>query len=345
MADQRDGGIAWCDETWNPIRGCSRVSPGCEHCYAERTAARFSGPGQPYEGIARRKGSGTSLASISKEGRWTGQVRLVPEHLGDPLRWRRPRRIFVNSMSDLFHERLLNSEIDAVFAVMALAPQHTFQVLTKRPARMLDYFSACSASNVWARIEVSARQQYKAHTGKQIAGKTLIGPLPNVWLGVTAEDQQRADERIPLLLQTPAAVRFVSVEPQLGPVNLSEWIERIDHCGSCGEEHGACEPDRCPACGAENSLISTWGLAQARGYRMGTRDPGRDGEDGSQLHWVICGAESGPGARPFDLAWARSLRDQCAAAGVAYFFKQAIVDGKKVSTPPLDGVVHAEFPR
>ena len=119
--------IAWTDETWNPLRGCSRISEGCRHCYAETMAARFSGPGQPYEGTIRN-------------GRWSGNVRIVPEKLGDPLRWTRPRMVFVNSMSDLFHDNVPNEFIAAVFGVIAAAPRHTFQVLTKRPARMLEWF-------------------------------------------------------------------------------------------------------------------------------------------------------------------------------------------------------------
>lgn len=248
MSDQRDGGIAWTDETWNPIRGCSRVSPGCENCYAERMAARFCGPGQPYEGLA-------------KDGRWTRRVRLVEERLCDPLRWKRPRRVFVNSMSDLFHEDLDLDDIARVFAVMDLAAQHTFQVLTKRPGRMSDYMRA--------RYDVC--------------------PAPdNIWLGVSVEDQQRADERIPLLTNTPAALRFISCEPLLGPVSLRRFQRKIG--------------------------------------------------------WVIAGCESGPGARPMDLEWVRSLRDQCVAAGVPFFFKQAIVNGRKDPAPWLDGRPWAEFP-
>lgn len=177
MGDQRNGGITWTEETWNPIRGCSKVSAGCANCYAETMAARFSGEGQPYAGLIT-------------DGHWNGAVCLVLEHLEDPLRWKRPRRVFVNSMSDLFHEELSFQEIASIFAVMAAAPQHTFQVLTKRPGRMRAFFE-------------------------------VHEPLPNVWLGVSAEDQttlRRAWE----LLKTRAAVRFLSLEPLLGPVDLDE---------------------------------------------------------------------------------------------------------------------------
>ncbi|GGA80852.1 hypothetical protein GCM10011507_35100 [Edaphobacter acidisoli] len=128
-------GISWTDATWNPIRGCSRVSEGCRHCYAERAAYRFSGPGQPYEGLVQIGADG------KRRPQWNGQVRFVEEHLLDPLKWTRPRRIFVNSMSDLFHENVTDDMRDKIFAVMALCPQHTFQVLTKRPERMLKWFT------------------------------------------------------------------------------------------------------------------------------------------------------------------------------------------------------------
>lgn len=181
--------IAWTDATWNPVRGCSRVSPGCENCYAEKVAARFSGPGQPYHGLAVMGPHGA---------RWTREVRLVPEHLEDPLRWRRPRRIFVNSMSDLFHESLAEHDIDLVFDVMEkpLAQDHVFQILTKRADRMRSYVT-----------------------------KRARPVVRNVWLGVSVEDQERAEERIPDLLQTPAAVRFVSYEPALGAVEFAwPWL-------------------------------------------------------------------------------------------------------------------------
>jgi protein gp37 len=172
--------IQWTDRTWNPVRGCSRVSAGCERCYAERLAYRFNGPAQPYEGLTRM----TRYGPV-----WTGKLRLVPEVLQEPLRWRKPCRVFVNSMSDLFHEAVPQEFIDRVFSVMAEARLHIFQILTKRPGRML---------------EIARRH----------------APLSNVWLGVSVENQAMADERIPLLLDTPAAVRFLSVEPLLGPVNI-----------------------------------------------------------------------------------------------------------------------------
>lgn len=205
MADKSK--IEWTDATWNPIRGCSRVSEGCRNCYAERTAARFSGPGQPYEGLALYRDLQADLKIIPH---WTGDVRFIPELLDQPLRWKRPRKIFVNSMSDLFHEKVPIEMIDQIFSVMWRAPQHTFQILTKRPGRMQSYMCA----------------------GYRMNGATW--PLPNVWLGVSVEDQKTADERIPLLLQTPAAVRWVSYEPALGPVDFSDWLLRPH-----GDQYGA----------------------------------------------------------------------------------------------------------
>jgi protein gp37 len=269
--------IEWTDATWNPVRGCSRVSEGCRHCYAEQVAARFSGPGMPYEGLAKRVGG---------EARWTGKVRLIPEHLNDPLRWKKPRRVFVNSMSDLFHEGLSFDEIAAVFSVMAMAEQHTFQVLTKRPERALEFF--CAASTRW--------------------------PLPNVWLGVSVEDQATADERIPLLLQTPVAVRFVSYEPALGPVDFTRIALGVKRTNGYGDRW------------IEWDALSG---SEWQHYKP-TRPESRDGKEHHaiictnhpRLDWIIVGGESGRGARPFDLRWARNTAEQCRAAGVACFVKQ-----------------------
>jgi protein gp37 len=259
--------IEWTDATWNPVRGCSRVSEGCRNCYAEGIAVRFSGPGMPFEGLAVRTTQGP---------KWTGKVRTVPELLELPLRWRKPRRIFVNSMSDLFHEDVPDEFIDLVFKTMWNAPKHTFQVLTKRPKRMLRYLSrfAPDGDGYVTRNGVNVN--------KRPAGSPLFfdnkWPLPNVWLGVSVEDQAAAYERIPLLLQTPSAVRFLSVEPLLGQVHLPHYGKGRFADGSDG-----------------------WGLG---------------------VDWVICGGESGPGARPMHPDWARSLRDQCQAASVPFFFKQ-----------------------
>ena len=204
--------IEWTDSTWNPVRGCSRVSAGCMNCYAERVAMRQSNPGGAYEGLVHQTSQGP---------KWTGKIRTVPRLLDQPLRWKKPRRIFVNSMSDLFHEDVPDDFIDQVFAMMALSPQHAFQLLTKRPERMLSYMTHDAGFGRWGFIDGWARRFYEGQHNKPFpAGKILIGPLPHVWLGVSVEDQAAADERIPLLLQTPAAVRWISAEPWLGPVKL-----------------------------------------------------------------------------------------------------------------------------
>lgn len=279
--------IEWTDATWNPVRGCSRVSEGCRNCYAERLAATRLAHTPAYQG----------LATMTPDGpRWTGRVVFDPVALEQPLRWRKPRRVFVNSMSDLFHEGLTNEQIAALFGVMAACPQHTFQVLTKRPARMLHWFG----------FGIDMRQcVLEARcTGGVDIGWPLIRnqwveprwPLPNVWIGVSVEDQATADARIPLLLETPAAVRFVSAEPLLGPVDLT---------GLRYELPGVVAVSTLTRAPVMNALQ---GYATNRGH--------------TRLDWVIAGGESGPGARPMHPDWARSLRDQCAEAGVAFHFKQ-----------------------
>lgn len=277
MADRT--GIEWADATWNPIVGCSVLSPGCTHCYAMIQAARIERMGGP--GGALYAG----LTQPSKAGPvWTGTLRVNERALDQPLRWRRPRRIFVNSMSDLFHEALDDATIDRVFAVMALAPQHTFMVLTKRAARMRDYLS--HTDRVWKLLSAVRRDinpEYREGSRFVDDETPFDWPLPNLWLGVSTEDQERADQRIPDLLATPAAVRFISAEPLLGPVDLTRLA-------------------------GESSAI----------------DSGADdGVKGAPaLDWVIAGGESGPRARPMHPDWARALRDQCQAAGAAFFFKQ-----------------------
>jgi protein gp37 len=203
--------ISWSDATWNPIRGCSRVSMGCVHCYAETIAARFSKPGQAYDGLT------------DKNGRWNGQIMVVEKHMLDPIRWREPRKIFVNSMSDLFHENIADEVIDRVYAVMAAARRHTFQILTKRPARMLEYMtSTANGAKREMHVQSSLAQLCR---GRSALGQLLCAwPPRNVWLGVSTEDQKTADERIPLLLQTPAAVRWISAEPLLGPIELVPFL-------------------------------------------------------------------------------------------------------------------------
>jgi protein gp37 len=206
-------GISWTDATWNPIRGCSRVSQGCVHCYAETVAARFSKPGQAYEGLT------------DKHGRWNGKIRVVDKHMLDPIRWRRPRKIFVNSMSDLFHENLADDVIDDVFAVMAAAWHHTFQVLTKRPARMLAYMTSTS-NGAKRQMHVQSSLNQLQHRNPKCELRPYVPwPLPNVWLGVSAEDQATWDERVEQLGRVPGAVRFVSAEPLLGDIECGNAFQ------------------------------------------------------------------------------------------------------------------------
>lgn len=199
MAD--NSGITWTNATWGPVTGCVKVSPGCKHCYAERDWGRL-----------------VHLPTYA--GRKFTDVACHPERLDQPLRWQRPRMIFVNSMSDLFIESIPDAFIDRVFAVMAFSKQHTFQVLTKRPKRMRDYMAGLTLERLQAAIPDGYTLRYQDMW-------LLTLPLPNVWLGVSVEDQNAADERIPLLLDTPAAVRWISAEPLLGPVNASIWLDSL----------------------------------------------------------------------------------------------------------------------
>lgn len=440
--------IQWTDATWNPVRAkysttddvgqvlktgwhCERVSPGCQHCYAERINEKRFGTGLPY----------------NRKSRDLVDIYLDEKALAQPLRWRRPRKVFVCSMTDLFGEWVPDEMIDRVFAVMALSPQHTFQLLTKRPARMRRYLSNDDRMYVLRSMIEELTEGYTK----------CRWPLPNVWLGVSVEDQQRADERIPELLATPAAVRFVSCEPLLGPVDIRPYLgyhpiheaadderERSLPGGSVGgignrqrgqdladgappleslatsvrvtpggppeggESHyrrissgardgGRKEGSRLGAStglpplqrpysagnehqpqerrqgrqsagelrtgdalrehGALPTSAQAWPTGSGRPtQRHGEADPGagggdsdtaggwreadidRDGlwsedadgfEDSSRrslgsvaLSWIIAGGESGPGARPCDVEWIRSIVRQCQEAGVAVFYKQ-----------------------
>lgn len=306
MAEQTK--IEWTDATWTPVKGCTRVSPGCGGpgeaggCYAEIMAARFSKPGQWGEGLARI----VTLPDGRKDHRWTGAIRFDEAELMKPLRRKRGRKIFVCSTADLFHDGVTDAQIDRVFAIMALCPQHIFQVLTKRPARMRDYLSVAGlAERLGAACialynsdqSVSAGKLFAALGERQHADQPeyVPMPLPNVWLGVSVEDQQRADERIPILLKTPAAVRWLSMEPLLGPVDLTMVAGEIGH--------GLHSYDALRGLNIHDDDDGHW-----------TRVP--------KLAWVVLGGESGPGARPLHPDWARLVRDQCAAAGVPFFFKQ-----------------------
>lgn len=277
--------IEWTDATWNPIRArnratgavgwfCIHASAGCAGCYAESMNLRL-GSKLPF-----------------KPGHLKDHdLFLDPEMLTQPLRWKKPRKIFVCSMTDLFADFVPAIFIDRIFAVMALSPQHTFQILTKRTARMREH-AICQgiARRIWDNAdEIACHLDLGDHhpgTPFLQAGKMAAPwPLPNVWLGTSVEDQANANARIPQLLATPAAVKFLSCEPLLAPIDL----DRI-HCGD--------------------------------GVYMSALHGGRETETPWHVGWVICGGESGRGARPMHPAWPRSLRDQCAAAGIPFHFKQ-----------------------
>ncbi len=349
-------GIEWTDSTWSPIRArvrldataialekgytslvqiaermagrvgqhCEHVSPGCEHCYAETNNHRClpgNGTGLPYD----------------RRSRDLIKVFVDTKVLLEPLKWKpmltpvgqggsiqevrpRPRRIFVENQSDLFGKWVTDEMLDRVFAVMALCPQHVFQVLTKRPERMLAYLGRFLTGAEWAsHLSELVDEDDIPLFGEDVEcgiANTINGvladgynvgwPMKNVWLGVSVENQAAADERIPLLLQTPAAVRFISAEPLLGPVDLEHCIVERQGGGDADDE------------------IETWWKSALDGSDIWHSDDGAvsDGPDYGKLNWVICGGESGPGARPMNPDWARSLRDQCAAAGVSFFFKQ-----------------------
>ena len=256
--------IEWTETTWNVVTGCTRVSPGCDHCYIERTP--------PFR-MAHRKFDGDGPGS-------TTGVQMHPERMHLPLmKWRKPLRIFVNSLSDLFIDDVSDEYIAETFAVMALARQHTFQVLTKRPGRMRSLLTSEGFQQaVWDYWEALA----VAYGEMAIFPTEGTLPLPNVWLGVTAENQKWANIRIPILLRTPAAVRFLSCEPLLREIDLRVHL----------------------MIKGDNEYHSRAGLGLP------------------SIGWVIAGGESGPGARPMHPDWARSLRDQCVAAEVPFHFKQ-----------------------
>jgi protein gp37 len=306
-------GIEWTDATWNPIRArlrsdpgrvgwhCEHASPGCERCYSET------------RNLSGRCNLGTKLP-FKPGHRKDVEIFLDEATLTKPLHWRKPRMIFVCSMTDLFADFVTDEMIDRVFAVMALCPQHTFQVLTKRSARMREYMTseidpplcgrlqriqfeayriAAASGAKWDEAAGIAARQAVLDNLKRLDPRTNAG-FKNVWLGVSVEDQARADERIPDLLATPAAVRWLSCEPLLGPVDLTGIRMQTTH--DLGFD--------------------------ALGGREIHKDDGNLSTAGRKLDWIVCGGESGKGARPMHPDWARSLRDQCAAAGVAFFMKQ-----------------------
>lgn len=292
--------IEWTDETWNPITGCTKISEGCRNCYAEKMAKRLAGRvGYPAKN--------PFAPGTEHKNAWE-----------KPFGWFKSKSIFTCSMGDLFHDDVPFRLVDKVLAVAALTPRHTYRILTKRPERMLEYFSDdCDWPDHLGHVafrDLHFSEEADCQVGNAINGVldeayNVGWPMRNLQLGVTAENQEQADKRIPVLLQIPAAVRFVSVEPMLGPVDLT---------------------------------AHHWGGAML-----------------AWLNWVICGGESGPGARPMHPDWARSLRDQCVSAGVPFFFKQwgewgyqaggqgwekLVRVGKKAAGRLLDGRTWNQYP-
>ncbi len=308
MGKQKQGeGINWTEHTWNPLRGCARQSEACKSCYAEGVAARFSGPGQPFEGLVHPVTKG-----------WNGVIKLFPEKLDEPLRWTRPRMVFVNSVSDLFGAT--NQEIAAIFGAMALARQHTFQTLSKRHKQMRSWFDwlDAQASTPAGKVAycVAALEAYVPTASKGRVVPTEW-PLPNVWLGVTAEDQENANNRIPVLLSCEAAVHWVSAEPLLGEIDFT----RI-------------EPRPEPVTGFEVSINALSGEAWVN---RGT-DLEASLQAMSKLDLIVAGGESGVNARAMHPDWPRQIRDDCLANGVKFHFKQwgEFVPGPNHGNPVLN---------
>ena len=285
--------IAWTDESWNPVTGCTPVSEGCKFCYAKRMTERFGG-------------------DFSK-------VMLRPDRLEIPLHWRKPRRVFVCSMGDLFHEDVPDEFIDRVFAVMALAERHTFQVLTKRPKRMHRYLAAGQFRDVLV-VDTALEMQPSAELNASVP----VWPLPNVWLMVSAENRKAADERIPLLLETPAAVRGVSLEPLLGPLGLEPWLsESIGLTALRPYYQGPGGTFQAPPTDVKPPLLD-WVIV---GGESGGPPERRLVERCDELHergvhCRYCLQDSGWRPKPECRRWVQGIRDQCQAAGVAFFLKQ-----------------------
>lgn len=317
-----DTSIEWAEKVWNPLVGCRLASAGCQNCYAQRAAAsvvrrmRAQGHTSPYEQVVRLDEAGNPRPL------WNGRVVTVPEKLAEPLRWRQPATVFVNSMSDAFHKDVPDEFIAALFGVMAACPHHTFILLTKRAERMFRWFDWAAAyapddggtgpfRAMWEALSHSSTGFPRWFEDAFDAGNCNLGetwPLPNVWLCVSVEDQPTADERIPWLLDTPAAVRGVSYEPALAAVDFRRLT---------------IVPEREPYRPGVHYDALTGDVA------------GPDEVGHPHLDWVVVGGESGPGARPFDVAWAEKTVADCGAVGVPVFVKQ--LGARPFRSPQHDG--------
>lgn len=317
--------ITWADKTWNPVTGCTKISPGCANCYAERMSKRFG------------KKWGLPADNPFKVTNRDDKTFL------QPLRWKKPSKIFVCSMGDLFHSDVNVRWIDGIFAIMGLTydhtgkmvkhkdsdgesaihkQRHTYLILTKRPERMAEYVNGL-VNSTWedlrkrfytfsmAACDLKYQAAYMNHMNASMVVATWIkAGMPGLGLGVTAENQEQADKRIPILLQIPAEKRFVSVEPMLSHIKLRGYLMHGKDPGQClcGHGHGF---DRCPNYGGVAKECHVPGCECRELKRKNFA-----------IHHVICGGESGPGARPMHPEWVRNLRDQCQAAGVPFLFKQ-----------------------
>lgn len=300
--------IEWTGQSWNPIVGCSIKSTGCKVCYAMPMAARLAAMGiEQYKGLTEKTKTGAV---------WTGKIAFAKSVFEAPLKRKKPETYFVNSMGDLFHEDVPFAWVDKVFAVIALCPHHIFQILTKRSDRMLEY------------MRQERCDEINSHAGELMDWQEMpevSWPPANAWMGVSAENQDRWDERVPDLLKTPAAIRWVSVEPMLEHINAQQIFLK--------DEERIVEP-----------LTGDWqdGVVDA-----GDRLVGVDSKYGSgpKVDWLVCGGESGHRARPFKTEWMQSLLEQAKASGTAFFAKQTGGASKsKLPEIPADLLIR-EFPK
>lgn len=315
--------IEWTNRTWNPVVGCSKISEGCKNCYAEKMAGRLSNMKHSHHKYSQvvRWGQHPKTDMYYGLQEWSGEIYFDNNSIDAPLKWKKPSMIFVCSMGDLFHESVTFCKILSVFIIMEKCPQHTFQILTKRPERMVEF--------------------YKMYKDTSLFNN---GYIENIWFGVTAENQEQANKRIAQLDQIPAIEKFVSIEPMLSAISISEALQN------------------------------------AASYKYAFSMVMEGGNIKKCISWVICGGETGHNARPMHPDWVRSLRDECAASNVPFFFKgwgewidnqhsnsceislSKFLDakkytfgtgisstdvrkvGKKASGRLLDGVIHDAFP-
>lgn len=330
--------ISWTDETANPLTGCTECDPACLNCYARAASAsprlqQF----EKYHGV------------VDEKGRWTSQINFAPDVLDKLLKKKKPCKIFMPSMSDLFHPGVKDEWIDQIMAAIALTPHITYQVLTKRPERMLEYFSKFQdwqthlgdtgawASNMadlacdrnWRKYHHLDGNNYSSdECYEELKTSIHSGYFENLWIGVTAGTQKSAEDRIPLLLQTPAAVRFVSVEPMLEEMDISEWLHLLPCPQHPNERAAGWGHLPCDCRDWFNKHVASGNL--------------------SSISQIIIGGESGPNSRPFHLEWAQSLIEQCHGTNTKVFMKQvgsnAFYQGKPFKTKSRAGSDPSEWP-